>query len=218
MRGLADFERELNSASTLEERFKIVFEGLILNVFTCGLREIDRLNLVTLEIRDPEIYETVKDKGVREVLVKIGMYDVNIFKNPDKNAVELGFSAGYIDYPYDKLFESLHTIGAYKFTDHFETALGGIVSAKDRSMFYGGSDAVKVFLKALYALCKYICRSGDHRYVVNKENYSKVSAWLSLDKMTYGTRRRRMEDGLWRLGPICDVLKKHKRTIKKKMG
>jgi len=63
MKCLADFERELAQASTPEEKFKVVFEGLIRNVFTTGLRKIDQLNLATLEIRNPEIYETVKDKG-----------------------------------------------------------------------------------------------------------------------------------------------------------
>lgn len=219
MRALKDFERELSEASTLEEKFKAVFEGLILNVFTLGLREIDELNLATLEFRNPEIYETVKDKGTREALVKIGMFDVNVFKNPDKSEVELGFPRGFLEYPYGSLFEALHPIGTYKFRDYFQTAHGTIVSVKDPSGFYGGPDAVKVFLKALYALCKYICPSGDYRpRSVNEKNYSKLMAWLALDNIRSVSHRHRIEDGIRRLGPIYGVLEKHKRIIRRKMA
>jgi len=201
MKCLADFERELTEAPTLEEKFNAMFEGLILNVFTLGQKEINQLNLATLEIRNPKIYETVKDKNVRQTLVKIGMFEVNIFKNPDKNAVELG---GPMVHEYDGLFEALYTIGAYRFSDFFETAYGTVVSAKDLSEFYGGPDAVKVFLKGLYDLCKYVCPSGHYRpRSVNEENYSKLRTWLSLDHIRFVTHRRRIEHGIQRsLGPI----------------
>ena len=219
MRCLADFERELIEASTMEEKFNAIFKGLILNVFSCGLRKIDRFDLANLELKEPQVFETVKDKNVRQVLVKIGMFEVDIFKNPDKNAVELRRPI-VDDYGYDVLFEALYTIGAYKFGDFFDTAFGTIVSVKDLSKFYGGSDAVKVFLKALYALCKYVCSPGDYRLrSVNEENYSKLKTWLSLDHIETISHRRRIEDGIQRsLGPIYGVLEKHKSTIKRKIG
>lgn len=226
LRCLADFERELNEAPTLEGKFKVIFEGLILNVFTCGLKEIGQLNLATLEIRNPEVYETVKDKEVREALVRIGIFDVDVFKNPNKNAVELGFGPGTLyemGSPDSPLFEALYTIGAYKFKDYFETQFGRIISVRDLTNFYGGPDAVKVFLKALYVLCKLMCRrstypNGNYTYVVDEESSRKLKAWLELDKIEYVTHQRRIENGLSYLGGIYLELEKHKRTIKEKLG
>jgi len=214
MKSLSDFECELAQASTLEEEFKVVFEGLILNTFTIGLGKINQLNLPTLEIRYPEIYETVKDKSIREVLIKIGMFDVDVFKNPDKEAVELG--RPMVD-KYGALIDALNTIGTYRFQEHFKTAFGWIDSVENLDRFYGGRGAVKVFLKALWALCMRLCRSGDE-YAMNEEDYIKLKSWLKLDEIEYVTHKRRIERGIRRLGPICRELERRKRTVKKKLG
>lgn len=56
MRGLAEFKHELSKVSTLEAKLKAIFEGLIFNVFTLKHKDIERLNLATLELRKPEAY------------------------------------------------------------------------------------------------------------------------------------------------------------------
>lgn len=160
MRGLADFERELNEASTLEEKFEAIFKALILNTFTSGLNLIDQLNLATLEIRYPEVYEAVKDKGVREVLVRIGIFDVDMFKNSDRSAIELGFRSGTLGYPYLPFFQALHMIWEHKY--------------KDLADLYGGPDAVKVLLKALHVLYKLMYRRDT--CMVDEEKYQKLKA------------------------------------------
>jgi len=141
------------------------------------------------------------------------MYNINIFKNPDKSEVKL--ERPMAD-EYGAIFDALNTVGAYRFQEHFETAYGWIVSVEDLSGFYGGPDAVKVFLKALWALCQCLCRSGDG-YVVDEENYIKLKAWLKLDEIEYVSHKGRIERIRW-LAPIYSKLEKRKRTIKKNIG
>lgn len=143
------------------------------------------------------------------------MYDINIFKNPDKSGVELGRPMAD---EYGALFDALETVGAYRFQEHFETAYGRIGSVEDLGGFYGGSDAVKVFLKALYLLCKYVTL-GEFRlgYEVNEENYGKLTAWLKLDEIESVSHKGRIERIRW-LAPIYSKLEKRKRTIKKRIG
>ena len=198
MKGVDDFEHELSSASSSEEKFKVLFKGMILNVFCLGLKNIDQWNLATLEIRCPEIYETIKDKEIRKLLVKIGMFN-SVSKNSNKDALEIALS--FQSY-YDYLFDALATIGAYKFSDCFETAHGRIVSIKDSVNLYGRSEAVKVFLRALYILCKDILKEEKQGYQLDEKVYPKLEAWLELDKIEFVSHRERIEKAMRWLGHL----------------
>lgn len=131
------FEKRLKSAGS-EEKIKVALEGLLNNVFTRNLNEIHHSDLSTLEMQNPEAYETIRDKKIREALIKSKLFALARWKSP--NAEE------DIEIEFDSLFghRLLYTLNEVA-RDHYEPELNEA---------YGGEGAVKTFLRSLYIITK----------------------------------------------------------------
>jgi len=73
---LESFEMELAGCGDWRDAFRVALEGLSNNVFTRSLYEIDKTNLPTLELRNPDAYATIKDRRTREALVVSRLFQV----------------------------------------------------------------------------------------------------------------------------------------------
>ncbi|MHA1431687.1 MAG: hypothetical protein ACTSRV_15045 [Candidatus Freyarchaeota archaeon] len=60
------------------EQIRQIIHDLLYNLFTLHLREIHKVNLPTLRIREPRVYKTIEDRKIRETLVKSGFFKVDL--------------------------------------------------------------------------------------------------------------------------------------------
>ena len=129
------FEEKLRSASW-EERVRLALEGIRDNVITRHLSEIGDpdLNLPTLEIRFPEVYEAIKDKNARISLVLAGLFIASSWKGPKEDLELVLPTAAELNYAVRDC-SAVHLIGK---------------GSKEPA--YTGSDAVRVLIRSLLAL------------------------------------------------------------------
>ena len=151
-RDLESFERGLKDAGDWRNAFRVALKGLVNNKFTRSLREIDKTNLPTLEIRNPETYETIKDRRVREALIISGLFQVARHRGP--RAVE--DLEIFLDVEHDRLLRAI--IGL---TERRKSA---IPSGGWSEQPYAGGEAAKVFLRALHAVISDIQRDEGKRF------------------------------------------------------
>ena len=71
---MVSFKRELEGYSDWWDSFKVALDGLTNNVFAKSLREINETNLPTLKLRNPDVYETIKNRKIREALIVSGRF------------------------------------------------------------------------------------------------------------------------------------------------
>jgi len=116
-----------------KERVKVALKGLLNNTFTRSLWDIHNLDLATLKMQNPEAYETVKERGMREALVKSKLFAVGRWKSPNaEKDIEIVFNHRYM--------ELLST-------------LSNLAKVYGKPV-YRGEDAAKVFLKSLYLIAE----------------------------------------------------------------
>ena len=193
-----DSLKEAETKGSLNSIFEIVFHALVYNYFTEGLHGIVKLNLPTLRIRYPEVYETIKDKEIRKELVIAELFDVSRFKGLKEDDLELDYpnnSIGFGEYSY--VLEALNYIGSYKYGD------------KEEEM-YGGKDAPKVFFQALYTLCEILYEKGD----ATEEVVARLWEWLNPASITYLTHKEAIDRGIKRLIFVYRTLKGRKNRLK----
>lgn len=167
MRSLGSFERELKDCSDWRDAFKIAIDGLVNNVFSRSLREIDETNLPTLELRNPGAYATIEDRETREALVISGLFQVDLHKSSRaEEDLEVCWDARIdsqrILYAIDRLAASRDSA----------LPVGG-----DDGQLYAGVEAVKVFLRALDKVVEEI----------EKSDWERLS---TLHRIAFGTERK----------------------------
>lgn len=131
----ATFEREFSEAARWEDKVRVCLEGIFNNVFFRGAKFISDLNMETLKIRIPELYETVEDDNIRRALVISEM-----FKVAYKAAI-------------------LHAEGIELELDINSYGWVFLTSIRQRDFnysneLYGGKDAVKVFFKSVFFIAE----------------------------------------------------------------
>jgi hypothetical protein len=155
------FEEKLKSTSW-EDRVRLAIKGVRDNIITMHLKKLRDLNLPTLEIRFPEVYEAVKDENARKALVLTGLFIVSNWKGP-KECLEL-------EWPQ---FPDLTSVLC-------DCSWG--VGKEDERPLYTGTDAVRILVRSLLILYDEI-RSilwypiqADPWRTKNKEQATKLKA------------------------------------------
>jgi len=134
----AHFKGRLAEASRWEDKIKICLEGIFNNVFLRGAKIISDLDLETLRLRFPELYETVKDKEVRKALVVSELFKV-AYKRPTWGSLDDEVEVEF-DHRCNYMSGMLTCICQKDFGDSEE--------------LYGGRDAVKVFFKSIHLIAE----------------------------------------------------------------
>lgn len=137
MEGFMHFEAALANANSWEERVRICLDGILNNIFYRGALLISRLDLETLRIRYPELYETIKDETVRNALIASELFKA---KFGSEVLHRLGVEAPEIEMDEQQ----------YHIWDFL-----GVVRQEEFSQtegLYRGKDAVRVFLKSVLTL------------------------------------------------------------------
>jgi len=149
------FERELERYKDWKETFKVALKGLVNNKFTHSLREINETNLMTLELRNPDSYATIKDRRVREALVISELFQVDKKWGPKAiDDLELCWDIR------DDLSRLLRAIVALT-----EGRMAAIPSPGGWSKNpYSGVESVKIFLLALNAVISNIYENEGKRF------------------------------------------------------
>jgi hypothetical protein len=140
MKDYAYFERKLIEAGRWEDRVGVCLDGIFNNVFFRGLKTISDLDLGTLRLRFPELYETVKDNDVRRGLVVSGFFKV-AYKHPPSRIED-----EEIEIELDELPSSGY---AWCFLTSIRQS-----DFSNLEELYGGADAVRVFFKSVYLIAE----------------------------------------------------------------
>ena len=141
------FEKKLNDAKDDKELIKICLDGIFNNLFYRHSVLLNSLNIETLKIRYPELYETIADENVKKALVVSEMFKVkdqySIMKKViEKKGVEPELEIELEDYTHNPAFPMIGT--PYE------------IIVEDKDKIYSGKDAVKVFMKSIYILGQYL--------------------------------------------------------------
>lgn len=150
MRSFSLFEEALQRADTWERRIETCLDGILNNLFYRGAWLISKLNLATLEVRYPELYETVRNIKVRKALILSGMFKAK----PFSSVLVERFGEEALEVEIDE-----EAAGSVQATRDFFLMLG-LEEETNINELYGGGDAVKVFLKSAFIL------SGEIRGVL----------------------------------------------------
>jgi len=136
----AAFKRGLSEASEWENKIRICLDGIFNNVFFRGAKIISDLNIETLKVRFPELYETVRDNNVRKALVISEMFvatlESTILRKMGVEELEVEMDPRMS--PHGWAF--MTSIGQDDFTQLDD--------------LYRGEDAVKVFFKSVFIIAK----------------------------------------------------------------
>lgn len=153
------FLKTLQNAKDSDAKIKVSVGGLYNNVFFQNVWDVHELNLPTLMIRCPEVYETVKDRSVREALVLTGIFEVSRFKSPRGEDLEIELSEddfvrfyNIITCPQRWSFEE-RELNRYYPSDVSPPYTKRIPKEKGYYMdMYRGKDAARVFVHAFTEL------------------------------------------------------------------
>lgn len=155
-RDLESFERELESCSDCRDAFRVALDGLTNNVFAGSLREISETNLPTLKLRNPDVYETIKNRKIREALIVSGLFQVARHRGP--KAVE-DLEICWDGRPdINRLL--LDVVRLTKGPDSAKPPAEGLPEP------YSGGEAAKVFIQALHAVIKIIGKGDWKRFEI----------------------------------------------------
>jgi len=143
MKDYANFERKLIETDLLEDKVRVCLEGIFNNVFFRGAKTISDLDLQTLRLRFPELYETVKDNDIRKGLVISGLFKV-AYKYPEPSQ----WTDEEIEIEID-----LNEPYSCGYTWCFLTFIRQ-EDFRNLEELYVGRDAVKVFFKSIYFIAE----------------------------------------------------------------
>jgi hypothetical protein len=143
MKDYAYFERKLIEAGQWEDKVRVCLEGIFNNVFLRGAKIISDIDLETLRLRFPELYETVKDNDVRKGLVISELFKV-AYKHPPLRRCE----DEEVEIEIDS--NSPHGCG---YTWCLLTSIRQD-DFRNSEELYGGVDAVKIFFKSVYFIAE----------------------------------------------------------------
>jgi len=121
-------------------RVKVSVMGLANNIFFRNIQFVHDLNLPTLRIREPDVYETVKPLNTRKALVLTGFFQASRFKGREED-LEIEMPNIYPMTHYD--FYRFHRVVTDKGHWKFEST---------PMEEYRGEDSVKVTIKAISTL------------------------------------------------------------------
>jgi len=134
------FKRRLSEASEWENKIRICLEGIFNNIFFRGAKIISDLNIETLKVRFPELYETVRDNNVRKALVVsemfVATFESTILRKMEVEELEVEMDPHMS--PHGWAF--MTSIRQDDFTQLDD--------------LYGGEDAVKVFFKSVFIIAE----------------------------------------------------------------
>ncbi|MFQ6076104.1 MAG: hypothetical protein ACE5Z5_08225 [Candidatus Bathyarchaeia archaeon] len=156
-RDLESFERELEGYGDWRDAFRVALEGLANNVFARGLREIDETNLPTLKLRNPDAYEAIKNRKIREVLIVSGLFQVA--RHRDRKVVE------DLEICWDTR-PDIHKLllAVVRLTEGPDSATPPEEGWPEQP--YAGGEAVKVFIHSLDALIRLIGKGDWEKFNV----------------------------------------------------
>jgi len=142
-RDLESFERELEGARDWRDAFKVALDGLVNNTFTRSLRDINTLNLPTLEISHTGAHVTIKNRKVREGLVVSGLFQVATLRGPG--------AAEELEICWDTRIDSDRLLRAIVRLAEARDAVIPPPGGGSRNP-YMGAEAAMVFIRALNAV------------------------------------------------------------------
>jgi len=132
-----DFQSDLKTATTSEERVKLAIQGLASNKFVRNIEALDRSDLDQIKKTDPDLFAMLEPDEVREALVLTGFFRYSLSKGmPGQGEIELE------DMPSCSRRDFITFTGIF-------TSREDALPPEDWS---SGPDAVKIALKSIITL------------------------------------------------------------------